>query len=313
MKLIKPSIEYVDMSGDPLNLIERAGRTCYKSEDKITAESAPKFVQGLLNRGHEAMIEHTNFIVHLSGVADRDIRCLDWRKYVNLTPGVVSGNARAWRDMYKKYPTNWVLKEILGLLRSHCRILFEFDGLVDVKSYGSVKFMDRPLSPEELLEHQCLCYRIICDRGVTHEIVRHRPPSYAQESTRYVNYKDGVVFIIPPWVEIEAGDYNVTWNGVYGETTSFIPKSRGDGWWFWHCAVAERDYGKLIDDGWKPQQARAVLPNCLKTEIVMTCNLAEWKHFFSLRTAETAHPQMREIAIPIMEDAKKRVPEVFNV
>jgi thymidylate synthase (FAD) len=315
MRLIKPSIEYVDMSGNPLNLIERAGRTCYKSEDKITDESAPWFVKGILQRGHEAMIEHCNFIMHLSGVADRDIRSLDWRPFIHLTPQTVSGNARAFRDMYRRYPSNWVLQEIIAYLRMQYPVLFEMQGVppLSALTFQNIKPVDRPLSPEELLEHMVLCYRIICDRGVTHEIVRHRPPSYAQESTRYCNYKGGVQFIIPSWVDIEPGEYFISWCGVSGETTSFVPKSRGDGWWFWHCAIAERDYRKLIDNGWNPQQARSVLPNSLKTEIVMTCNLAEWKHFFSLRTAETAHPQMQEIAIPILEDMKTRVPKEVNI
>lgn len=208
MKLIKPSFEILSMTG--IDLIEKAGRTCYKSEDKITDDSAAKFVEMLDKRGHRAMLEH---------------------------------------------------------------------------SFASV--------------------RVVCDRGVTHEIVRHRLFSYAQESTRYCDYsKDkfgGITFILPPWVNIEEGQYEVEDDGDYEFT---------DTRWFNSCLNAEMDYLSLLANGWTAQQARAVLPNCLKTEIVISGNFREWQHFFTLRTAQTAHPQMREIATPICEEFERRIPAI---
>jgi len=214
MKLIRPSIEFLDMNSKGLSLIEQAGRTCYKSEAKIGEGTDKIFTEKLLNRGHEAMIEF-----------------------------------------------GW------------------------------------------------LCYKIICDRGVTHEIVRHRLFSFAQESTRYVNYKEGVNFILPPWIQdkIEEGEY--PWDRSLSQDMSY---KGSHGSWFAVMMWAENMYQKLLGDGWTPQQARSVLPNSLKTEIVVGGNFREWRHFFSLRCSKKAHPQMQEVANMILRDVITRVPVVFD-
>lgn len=222
MRLILPSIEFLHMTTRPLETIERASRTCYKSEDRITPGSAAIFVLQLLDREHFAMIEHA----HAS-------------------------------------------------------------------------------------------YRVICDRGVTHEIVRHRLFSYAQESTRYCNYKSGVTFIIPCWFpeSVGEGEYKTSWNSVSGKVDieSYCNRiSNQADTWFAAMASAELRYKYLIESGWTPQQARSVLPNSLKTEIVITGNLREWLHFLTLRTATTAHPQMQEVAKMLLVDMQKRVPVLFD-
>jgi thymidylate synthase (FAD) len=208
MILVKPSFEILNVSGN-LGLIELAGRTCYKSMDKATDVSAKGFVESLMRRGHESVIEHSSATV-----------------------------------------------------------------------------------------------RIICDRGVTHEIVRHRLASYSQESTRYCNYSGGVTFVIPPWVNIEPGEYSADNN----EFDHHDPHGR----WAMAMLYSEEDYVTLLDCGWSPQQARSVLPNSLKTEIVMTANFREWRHFFSLRVSKAAHPQMRQIAMPLLTEFKERVPVIFD-
>jgi thymidylate synthase (FAD) len=180
-----------------LQRIEKAGRTCYKSEDLITDESAKKFVRMIIRRGHHSV-----------------------------------------------------------------------------------------------LEHESVSVRIICDRGVTHEIVRHRLASYSQESTRYCNYGQekhggGIKVIAPPGLGNSLG--------IWREAV----------------AVAERAYLELLENH-PPEIARSVLPNSLKTEIVMTCNLREWRHFFSLRTASAAHPQMRQIARPMLEAFRILIPIIFD-
>ena len=224
MRLVKPSIEFLDSTANPLQAIEWAGRTCYKSEDKITEDSAEGFVKMLLNRGHEAMIEHAS-----------------------------------------------------------------------------------------------ASYRFVCDRGVTHEIVRHRLFSYAQESTRYCNYKGGVSFIIPPWVCIPERfigiDVVPTGDGLEATKQDLKPapaSNTADHIWLRNIHHAGMDYNVTLDQGWTPQQARSVLPNSLKTEIVVTGNLREWRHFFKLRCAKAAHPQMREVALMALEDIKSRIPVVFD-
>ena len=150
---------------------------------------------------------------------------------------------------------------------------------------------------ESVIEHEKITVRIICDRGVSHEIVRHRIASYSQESTRYCNYQkdkfgNELTFIKPVFWEENSSEYNV-WYGV----TQKIEKS----------------YMQLINMGAEPQEARSILPNSLKTEIVVTMNLREWRHFFKLRTSQTAHPQMREIAEMILKEFKKLIPVVYNI
>ena len=212
MKLIKPSIEFLNMTENPLQTIEKAGRTCYKSEDKITSKSAASFVHTLIKRGHLAMIEHAS-----------------------------------------------------------------------------------------------MSYRVICDRGVTHEIVRHRLFSYAQESTRYCNYKGGVTFIIPCWFpDFGEGNYD----RLRVRSTIW---QREIGMWLSMLEQDEWVYRQLLEGGWSPQQARGVLPNALKTEIVITGNLREWLHFFTLRTAKAAHPQMQEIANMLLIDARSRIEFIFGI
>ena len=207
MIVIKPYfvIESNVNGSEALKLLEKAGRTCYKSEEKIADESAAEFVRKLVRSGHEAVIEHYSVTV-----------------------------------------------------------------------------------------------RVICDRGVTHEIVRHRLASYSQESTRYCNYSkdkfEGQVTFIEPF---------------------FWDKNTEDGkrkYNIWKSAMelSEKKYMELISSGATPQEARSVLPNSLKTELVMTMNLREWRSFFKLRTSAASHPQMREIAIPMLQKFKELIPAVFD-
>lgn len=206
MIIIKPYFIIEDIVDGPelLKKIEKAGRTCYKSEDKITNESSEKFVKHIIKMGHESVLEHEKISV-----------------------------------------------------------------------------------------------RVICDRGVTHEIVRHRIASYSQESTRYCNYsKDkfgNEISVIEPcfWTKPDYDD----------------PKYH-----IWKAAMefTEKAYFELIHLGATPQEARSVLPNSLKTEIVMTMNLREWRHFFKLRTSLAAHPQMLEIARPMLDEFKKLIPIIFD-
>jgi thymidylate synthase (FAD) len=151
-------------------------------------------------------------------------------------------------------------------------------------------------SHESVLEHQSVTVLIVCDRGVSHEIVRHRLASYSQESTRYCNYakKNEVTFIEPCFWDKEDFLY-LQWKNAMRE--------------------AECTYLVLINNGASPQEARSVLPNSLKTEIVVTMNLREWRHFFKLRAAGTAgkpHPQMLEITVPMLAEFKKNIPVVFD-
>ena len=222
MKIIKPYFIIEDeINGEKmLKKLEKAGRTCYKSEEKITKDSAVNFVKKILssNPPHESIIEHEKITV-----------------------------------------------------------------------------------------------RIICDRGVTHEIVRHRIASYSQESTRYCNYSGekfgGEITVVDPcfW-EIDKDDKFTEGNW------DVLDKKNMEKRRIWNSAMefAEKSYLKLIELGATPQEARSVLPNSLKTEIVITFNLREWRHFFRLRCSPKAHPQMREIAIPLLKEFKNRIPVIFD-
>lgn len=203
MKIIKAGFHILSpVDGQKiLKSIEEAGRVCYKSEDKITEDSAEKFVAGIIKRGHEAVLEHESI---------------------------------------------------------------------------RVKF--------------------IVDRGVSHEIVRHRLAAYCQESTRYCNYSKGQfgeeITVIEPCFWDKDSDLMRDWRSA--------------------MRMAENHYLGLLHQGASPQEARSVLPNSLKTEVVMTANLREWRHFFKLRTAPAAHPQMREVAIALLKEFQKLVPVVFD-
>ncbi len=201
MKIIEPSIEILAPTVQccviaMMARLERAGRVCYKSEDKITDDSAAEFVRGLVARGHLSVIEHESISVH-----------------------------------------------------------------------------------------------IVCDRGVSHELVRHRLASYSQESTRYVNYKDGLTVVRPCFWERQTYEF-----------------------FLWQTAMLdiEAHYQILIESGASPQEARCVLPNSLKTEIVMTANLRQWRHILAQRMAAGAHPQMRQIAEMIFLEFMDILPDVFE-
>lgn len=149
---------------------------------------------------------------------------------------------------------------------------------------------------ESVIEHEKISVRIICDRGVTHEIVRHRIASYSQESTRYCNYSkekfgNELTLIKPCFWDEKSEEYAM---------------------WFSSMQEIENTYNKLILKGVTPQEARSILPNSLKTEIVVTMNLREWRHFFKLRTSVKAHPQMREVACGLLDKFKEIVPVIFD-
>ncbi len=149
---------------------------------------------------------------------------------------------------------------------------------------------------ESVLEHACVSVRIVCDRGISHEIVRHRLASFSQESTRYANYsKDkfgSEITVIRPFFWAE--------------------DSREYGLWLEAMEKVEAVYLALLEAGAKPQEARSVLPNSLKTEIVVTANLREWRHIFKLRCASPAHPQIRQVMLPMLASFHERIPVVFD-
>lgn len=187
-------------------------------------------------------------------------------------------------------------EEILRKIERVARVCYKSE---DKITEGSAEKMVRALIKGNhlaMLEHYSFSVKFIVDRGISHEIVRHRVASYAQESTRYCNYgKSGAVAFIKPCY-------------LGYDTTPFDN-------WVDSCMRAERDYLDMLDNGYTPQEARAVLPTSLKAEVVMTANLREWRHFFSLRACGSTgkpHPQMLEVAVPLLKELRERVPVVFD-
>ena len=333
MKVILPSVEILrtgleSTATTPEEFIEKVGRTCYKSEDKITNDSAEKFVSNLIKRGHEAMIEHWNLIFRMSAET-YDHFVGDWeyllqycdepekdrlRPYIRFTSTpnqdgegryIVSGNIRAWRDYAKAFDKHrpFMPEYLMGMIFRNPLFFPEFQQysqtLIDAVDYDLMT----PVSVFELTEaerrvHQNVTMKFVCDRGVSHEMVRHRVASFAQESTRYCNYgldKFGQeITVIRPYFLGGRDDGRKADAKVYD-------------YWQTACECSEKSYFSLLGNGATPQEARSVLPNSLKTEIIVTMNLDDWEHFFDLRCAPTAHPDMREVAIMARELFQKKL------
>ncbi len=187
-------------------------------------------------------------------------------------------------------------EEILKKLELCGRVCYKSEDKITDKS--AVKFISNIIKRghESVLEHVSFSVRFICDRGVTHEMVRHRIASYSQESTRYCNYSKGQF----------NGEITVI------EPCFLVPGTEGYDMWYKACQMAEQYYFSMLDWGCSPQEARAVLPNSLKTELVMTANIREWRHFLKLRTSPAAHPQMREVADMLLTELNFILPSLFD-
>lgn len=302
MKLIKPLFEILEQAPDIQGVkkqIELAGRTCYKSEDKITDTSCEEFVNRMVNSGHGAMLEHGTVYLYLEYGSPID------EKYFIGTEILIKYTKNKYSKVNSHLIHNYLHKVYIT---TNYRVLVE-NGWLDDLQYQC--------EPTEHHEKR-ITVKFICDRGVSHEFVRHRVFSFAQESTRYCNYsKDKfgseVTFIIPEWCPELKENSNTKYNSdnVY------------DKLYLQHLQLTEEVYFNLLkqwdekipdkryksgfrNNPWTPQQARAVLPNSLKTELIMTGFVSDWEHFFKLRCHSTAHPQARELAVPLKEEFIKK-------
>ena len=202
---------------------------------------------------------------------------------------------KPYTQIYKDFDGQKVLQKI----EAAARTCYKSEGKIQEGSAAKLVAGLIKSGHEAMLEHASVTVKFVVDRGISHELVRHRLASFAQESTRYCNYsKDDygseITFIIPDYLEYKSEGWNI---------------------WKESMKQAEDAYFKMLDFGLSPQQARAVLPNSLKTEVVMTANLREWRHFFKLRALGTTgkpHPQMLEVAVPLLEDMKNLIPVVFD-
>lgn len=289
MKLIKPCVEILDQLPGISGIykqIEFAGRTCYKSHDKITSDSAREFVDRMIKSGHGAMLEHGTVYLkipykHIDVSSELDIPIME--------------------DLVAKYTANNYSKcatiNNIAYITTNYRVLVENNWLDDLK------YLCEPIEYHE----KRITVKFICDRGVSHEFVRHRVFSFAQESTRYCNYSkdkfdNEITYILPPWIG-ETDVRNFYENSKGDNFLKYNEDSLGGSFAFlFNLEELEETYITLVkEEGWKPQEARAILPNALKTELVMTGFVSDWKHFFKLRDAGNAHPQARELAQPLHE------------
>ncbi|BEQ15891.1 FAD-dependent thymidylate synthase [Desulfoferula mesophila] len=186
-------------------------------------------------------------------------------------------------------------EQVLALVEAAGRTCYKSEHLIS--SDSAPEFVRRIVDSghHSVIEHSSLTVRFVCDRGVTHELVRHRLAAYSQESTRYANYAQdrfgSQITVIKPMFWPEDSEPYRLWEAA--------------------MAAAEEAYLALLAGGAKPQEARAVLPNSLKTEIVMTANLREWRHVLNLRSSKAAHPQIRQVSLPLLGELAERLPEFF--
>lgn len=356
MQIVQPKYEILDIP-DPKNhdevlqFIEKIGRTCYKSEDKITTGSAEKFIKMLKDHHHWAMLEHyifilkvpvpvieaiassINFTIHqfppnpvkydiyekmnyfrysLHITHDKDPRNGIRREF-----GIVSTSATAINYLMQAceensyavpvfYAIGYFLKKYYpelieiawesepnaeswyeGFTRYENFEFMTNQDLVDLQAKGDYK---------SLSLHGWQTVLFTCSRGFSHECVRHRPASYAQSSTRYCNYSLGkfgseIQVIDPLYFEHGGDQYNT---------------------WYNSCLQTEQSYMNLIDSGATPQEARSVLPNSLMTELNMTTRLGEWHHFFDMRADKPAHPEMKQLSVPLLNDFISIYPKIFD-
>jgi len=205
-------------------------------------------------------------------------------------------------------------KELLTRREKTIRVCYKSEDRVEEGSAEKLLKNIIAKGHEAMLEFADVHVLAVCDRGVSHEIVRHRLASYAQESTRYCNYgkDEHMQFIIPCWLDIKESSYEKKTALQDASLLAGFPIETGEFHWLYSMWSAEETYTSLLKQGWTPQQARSVLPNSLKTEINMKMNLRAWRNFFKLRVAPAAHPQMRELAQPMLDAFKASIPLVFD-
>ncbi len=308
MRIVAPGFEILDSyfrQGQVLEQIERCGRVCYKSEERITEESALPFIRGIVKRGHESVIEMAQLVFRISGMEDQDL--CDFFKVIpkfcqaTFFQGdlILSGNPRTFRDLARRYPEKVLVQVLLPVLKDALPVIYEDIKLPDAVSQARVEL----LTPEEidslpldhLLKHRTILCHITVNRAVTHELVRHRVASYLQESQRYCRYGESkfggeVTFIKPCFYQEGTPEFEL-WKRAMEET--------------------EQIYLRLLQVS-SPQAARTVLPNSCKTEIMVHATLEEWQHIFRLRASKAADPSMREIMLMMLPEFVELFPAVFG-
>lgn len=312
MKIILPSYRILDeYNNDKILLqIEKCGRLCYKSEDKITEGSAEGFVKRIIQSGHESVLEMGNITLKIH--ADTEVTLI---KFLETVPRffqvsktdkgslIMTGSPRSYRDLARSHPNLKLAKAIMRYLTPNYPVLF--DDLQPKHGWSSqdglnIKEMTNneidKLSVDLFIKHKSLLVQFITNRAVTHELVRHRPASYLQESQRYCRYNQDkfggeINFIKPLFYEEGSNEFDI---------------------WKIAMETAEKHYMELLKTS-TPQAARTVLPNSCKTEIMVNAYIEEWLHILKLRTSKAADPSIREIMLMLLDELIRRYPDIFGI
>ncbi len=287
--------------------IERCGRLCYKSEDMISEDSAPVFIRKILRHGHNSVAEMAvlTLKISLDDMGDASGLYKVMPRYLHIDQAVdallVSGSVRAFRELYLFNPQVKIVRGMTAFLHERHPLFFE--DLVPEEGVGAepgIKVAKISLaevekfSPGLLANHRFIAVKFIVNRAVTHEMVRHRPCGFLQESQRYCRYSaskfgNQVTFIRPLFYNEDSAEYQL-WRQAMADT--------------------EKIYLDLLETS-TPQAARTVLPNSCKTELIVYANLKQWRHMFRLRTSKGADPSMREVMIPLLGEFQQLFPAVF--
>jgi thymidylate synthase (FAD) len=289
MRLIKPSFEIIYQLPGELGLlkhIETCGRVAWKSEDRTTDDSYLKFIEMLKSVNHGSVLEHGTVYLKVPVIAS------------TINDGILS---RYIHNKYSKCKEN----------ESYLYITTNYRVILDNNCFDDIIYLCEPTEFHE----KRITVRFVCDRGVSHEFVRHRVFSFTQESTRYCNYSkdkfdNQLTYIIPCWFEglkeSTVEERKEVYRDKAEETNGWHSSDNAENNWVISLLDNEITYIDLIEKGWKPQQARAILPNSLKTELIMTGFESDWEHFFMLRDAAGAHPQASELATPLHIEFENR-------
>ncbi|PLX50180.1 MAG: FAD-dependent thymidylate synthase [Desulfobulbaceae bacterium] len=311
MIVIPPSYEILDaLDRQSLAVrIEACGRLCYKSEDRITDESAPVFIRNILKHGHNSVAEMAvltlEVIVEKESLAGQLFKALP--RFLNIDVLeknilLITASVRAFRELYLEHGNLKIVKAITAyLLQRHALFFEDIVPERGIVPQSGVMVKKLYLSEVENLpvhlraRHRYLAVKFIVNRAVTHEMVRHRPCSFLQESQRYCRYSadkfgNQVTFIKPLFYDEQSDEYAL---------------------WCQAMEESEKTYLQLLETS-TPQAARTVLPNSCKTELIVYANLIQWVHMFKLRVAKGADPSMREVMIPLLADFAEQFPEVFG-
>lgn len=287
MKIVDPSAQILEEELSQLSIYQRiayCAGVCYQREPRKTEEEAQAFCKRMAEVGHHSTLEMA--VVHIT--IPGNVRAFEGEKYLHVSDNgkldvYISGSVRAFIES-----TNPAMQWVKGdFMADNFPLFFE-------KGEKTYKLGIRFAEPDEIpWQHKHVAVRFIVNRAVSHELVRHRPCSFLQESQRYCRYEDEVTFIRPEW-----------WNN---ERMFLV---RDD--WFHHMSSCENRYRDFLYQGLKPQQARAVLPNSTKTELIAYASLPQWIHMFNLRCSQAADPEMRRVMIPLEKEFREKYPEAFE-